>query len=153
LGDPELVSIFEKVAGDARIGEIICRSLRFKKSIGGIDHGKGGGGAVDKINAAHIDGSGKPGKVAHHAAAHGHHKVAAPHAEVQHLPQHSFQNFKALAGFALPARVMMVASLHWSATICAYCAGTPLSVTTATRRSSRANWYRFSSEPRLTMMS
>ena len=35
--------------------------------------------------------------------------------------------------------VMMVASLHWSATICAYCAGTPLSVTTATRRSSRAN--------------
>ena len=35
--------------------------------------------------------------------------------------------------------VMMVASLHWSATIWAYCAGTPLSVTTATRRSSRAN--------------
>ena len=68
---------------------------------GGIDHGKGGGGAVDKVDAAHIDGSGKPGKVAHHAAAHGYHKVAAPHAEVQHLPQHSFQNFKALAGFAL----------------------------------------------------
>ena len=49
--------------------------------------------------------------------------------------------------------VMMRASLHWSATLWAYWAGTPLSVTTATRRSSRANWYRFSSEPLLTMMS
>ena len=68
---------------------------------GGIDHGKGGGGAVDKIDAAHIDGSGKPGKVAHHAAAHGYHKVAPAHAKVQHLPQHGLQNFKALAGFAL----------------------------------------------------
>ncbi len=77
---------------------------------GGIDHGKGGGGAVDKINAAHIDGSGKPGQIAHHAAAHGHHQVAAAHAELQHLPQHGFQNFKLL--LASPCgTVMMVAFL------------------------------------------
>ena len=33
LADPELFSIFEKEDVDDRIGEIICRSLRFKKSI------------------------------------------------------------------------------------------------------------------------
>ena len=41
----------------------------------------------------------------------------------------------------------------WSATRWAYWAGTPLSVTTATRRSSRANWYRFSSAPLFKMIS
>ena len=48
---------------------------------------------------------------------------------------------------------MILASLHWSATRWAYWAGTPLSVTTATRRSSRANWYRFSSAPLFKMIS
>ena len=33
LADPELFSIFEKEDVDDRIGDIICRSLRFKKSI------------------------------------------------------------------------------------------------------------------------
>ena len=40
---------------------------------GGIDHGKGGGGAVDEVDAPHVDGSGKTGQIAHHAAAHGDH--------------------------------------------------------------------------------
>ena len=71
---------------------------------GRVDHGEGGGGAVDEVDAAHIDGSGKTGQIAHDAAAHGNHKITAAHAEVQHLPEDGFQNFKALAGFALRHR-------------------------------------------------
>ena len=71
---------------------------------GGIDHGKGGGGAVDEVDAPHVDGSGKTGQIAHHAAAHGDHQIAAAHAEFQHLLEDGFQNFKALAGFALRHR-------------------------------------------------
>ena len=71
---------------------------------GGVNHGKGGGGAVDEVDAAHIGGSCKTGQVAHHAAAHGHDQVTPAHAEVQHLAQHAFQNFKALAGFTLGHR-------------------------------------------------
>lgn len=32
---------------------------------------------------------------------HGHHKIAPAHVKVEHLFQHRFQNFEALAGFAL----------------------------------------------------
>ena len=71
---------------------------------GGIDHGKGGGGAVDKIDAPHVDGSGKSGQITDHAAAHGHHQVAAAHVELQHLPEHRFQDLEALAGLALRHR-------------------------------------------------
>ena len=63
----------------------------------GIDHGKGGGGAVDEVDAPHVDGSGKTGQIAHHAAAYGDHQIAA-------ALEDGFQNFKALAGFALRHR-------------------------------------------------
>ena len=68
---------------------------------GGIDHGEGGGGAVDEINAAHVDGGRKACQVAHDTAAHGDDQVAPAHIEFQHLAQDGLQNFKALAGLAL----------------------------------------------------
>ena len=40
LADPELFAIFENGDVDAQIGEIICRSLRFKKNIVGLYHGE-----------------------------------------------------------------------------------------------------------------
>ena len=71
---------------------------------GGIDHGQGGGGAVDEIDAPHIDGRRKAGQVSHHAAAHGHHQIAPAHAERQHLLQHRLQRAEALAALALGHR-------------------------------------------------
>ena len=47
---------------------------------------------------------GKSGQIPDHAAAHGDHQIAAAHAEFQHLLEDGFQNFKALAGFALRHR-------------------------------------------------
>ena len=61
----------------------------------------GGGGAVDEINAAHIDGGRKACQVAHDTAAYGDDQVAPAHIEFQHLAQDGLQNFKALAGLAL----------------------------------------------------
>ena len=52
---------------------------------GGIDHRERGGGAVDEVDAPHIDGGGKSGQVAHDAAAHRHDQVAAAHIEIEHL--------------------------------------------------------------------
>ena len=71
---------------------------------GGIDHREGGGGAVDEVDAAHIDGSGKTRQVAHDAAAHGDDEVAAAHVELQHLAQDAFEDLHALAGLALRDR-------------------------------------------------
>ena len=47
---------------------------------------------------------GKSGQIPDHAAAHGHHQVAAAHVELQHLPKHRFQDLEALAGLALRHR-------------------------------------------------
>ena len=68
---------------------------------GGVDHGERGGGAVDEVDAPHIDGGGKARQIAHDAAAHGDDEVAAAHIELQHLAQDTFQNLHALAGLTL----------------------------------------------------
>ena len=68
---------------------------------GRIDHGQGGGGAVDEVDAPHVDGGGKAGEVPHHAAAHRDDKVAPAQPEVQHLPQHRLEGLEALAGLPL----------------------------------------------------
>ena len=68
---------------------------------GGIDLGKGGGGAVDKINAAHIRCRAEPAQIPHNAAAHGDQQILAVHAERQHGLQHLAIHFQAFAGFAL----------------------------------------------------
>ena len=58
-------------------------------------------GAVDEVDAAHIDGSSKTRQIAYDAAAHGNDEVAAAHVELQHLAQDAFEDLHALAGLAL----------------------------------------------------
>ena len=56
LADPELFSIFEKEDVDDRIGEIICRSLRFKKSI--VEQDETEQGMRKALNFGHTIGHG-----------------------------------------------------------------------------------------------
>ena len=68
---------------------------------GGIDLGKGGGGAVDKVHAAHVGGGHKAGQIAHNAAAHGHHQIAPVKAQLQHPAQQALIHLQAFAALAL----------------------------------------------------
>ena len=56
LADPELFSIFEKEDVDDRIGDIICRSLRFKKSI--VEQDETEQGMRKALNFGHTIGHG-----------------------------------------------------------------------------------------------
>ena len=56
LADPELFSIFEKEDVDDRIGDIICRSLRFKKSI--VEQDETERGMRKALNFGHTIGHG-----------------------------------------------------------------------------------------------
>ena len=56
LADPELFAIFEKGDIDAQIGEIICRSLRFKKGI--VEQDETEHGMRKALNFGHTIGHG-----------------------------------------------------------------------------------------------
>ena len=53
-------------------------------------------GAVDKVDASHIDGGGKARQVAHHAAAHRDDQVAPAQPGIQHLLQHALEGLQLL---------------------------------------------------------
>ena len=53
LADPELFAIFENGDVDAQIGEIICRSLRFKKNI--VEQDETEQGMRKAVSYTHLD--------------------------------------------------------------------------------------------------
>ena len=69
LADPELFSIFEKEDVDDRIGDIICRSLRFKKSI--VEQDETEQGMRKALNFGHTIGHGIESAAHLHGLYHG----------------------------------------------------------------------------------
>ena len=72
---------------------------------GGVHLGQRGGGAVDKVNAAHIGGGAETAQIPDDAAAHRNQQVLAGHIEVQHGLLHLAEHLEALAALALGHRV------------------------------------------------
>ena len=79
---PEGVRVDEHGAGLVERAHRVLHAVQVDGGLAahrGIHLRQQGGGDVVKINAAHVGGGGKARQIAHHAAAHGGHAVAAIH--------------------------------------------------------------------------